>query len=62
MLYRSNARVVLAAVGLLFSLMALLSCSTADQTVQSVVDLVSQTHYQKYQLDIENMGLGLYGG
>jgi len=33
-----------------------------DLAVQSVVDRVSQSHYQKYQLDIENMGLGLYGG
>lgn len=31
-------------------------------TVQAVADGVSQTHYQTYQLDIENMGLGLYGG
>lgn len=31
-------------------------------SVQSVVDAVSQAHYQTYQLDIENMGLGLYGG
>jgi len=31
-------------------------------SVQEVADHVSQTHYQTYQLDIENMGLGLYGG
>jgi len=31
-------------------------------SVQEVADGVSQTHYQTYQLDIENMGLGLYGG
>jgi Zn-dependent M28 family amino/carboxypeptidase len=31
-------------------------------SVQAVADGVSQTHYQTYQLDIENMGLGLYGG
>ncbi len=30
--------------------------------VQEVVDAVSQASYQKYQLDVENMGLGLYGG
>jgi len=33
-----------------------------DPAVQAVADQVSQTYYQKYQLDIENMGLGLYGG
>jgi Zn-dependent M28 family amino/carboxypeptidase len=27
-----------------------------------VADLVSQTDYQTYHLDVENMGLGLYGG
>jgi hypothetical protein len=31
-------------------------------SVQEVADSVSQTHYQAYQLSIENMGLGLYGG
>jgi Zn-dependent M28 family amino/carboxypeptidase len=31
-------------------------------SVQEVADGVSQAHYQAYQLDIENMGLGLYGG
>jgi hypothetical protein len=31
-------------------------------SVQEVADGVSQTHYQAYQLDIESMGLGLYGG
>jgi len=34
----------------------------AVPAVQDVVDLVSQTHYETYQLAIENMGLGLYGG
>jgi hypothetical protein len=34
----------------------------ADLSVQAVADRVSQTQYQTYQLDIENMGLGLYGG
>ncbi len=33
-----------------------------DSTIQAVVDSVSRMHYQKYQLDIENMGLGLYSG
>ena len=31
-------------------------------SVQTVTDAVSQTHYHTYQVDIENMGLGLYGG
>ena len=31
-------------------------------SVQEVANGVSPTHYQAYQLDIENMGLGLYGG
>ena len=34
----------------------------ADLSVQAVADRVSQTHYQTYQLAIENVGLGLYGG
>ena len=31
-------------------------------SVQAVVDGVSQTNYESYHSDIENMGLGLYGG
>ena len=31
-------------------------------SVQAVVDGVSQTHYHTYHLDVESMGLGLYGG
>ncbi len=31
-------------------------------SVEDVVDHVSQTHYETYQLAVENMGLGLYGG
>ena len=31
-------------------------------TLQALVDSVSQTEYQRYQLALENMGLGLYGG
>jgi len=34
----------------------------AVPSVQSMADGVSQTHYQTYQVDIESMGLGLYGG
>jgi len=33
-----------------------------DQAIQAVVDTISQTYYQRYQLDIESMGLGRYGG
>jgi len=33
-----------------------------DAAIQAVVDRVSQKQYQSFQLDIENMGLGLYGG
>ena len=35
---------------------------SAGPTVQAVADRVSQEHYQTYHLDVENMGLGLYGG
>jgi len=62
MLNRSKAWVVLAAAALLFVLIAVLFRMAANPTVQTVVDQVSQTHYQKYHLDVENMGLGLYGG
>jgi len=33
-----------------------------DPAIQEVVDSVSQRHYQRFQQDIESMGLGLYGG
>ena len=38
--------------------------SPSDQpaTVQSVADRVSQKHYEKYQVDVETMGLGALGG
>lgn len=41
-----------------------LGCNRADDdlSVQAVVDRVSQTQYETYQLAIENMGLGLFGG
>ena len=38
------------------------SSLTTDPAIQAVVDSISQTYYHKYQLDIESMGLGLYGG
>ena len=33
-----------------------------DAAIQAMVDSVSQMQYQSFQLDIESMGLGLYGG
>jgi hypothetical protein len=33
-----------------------------DPAIQAVVDSVSMVHYRNYQVDIESMGLGLYGG
>jgi Zn-dependent M28 family amino/carboxypeptidase len=33
-----------------------------DSSIQAVVDSVSVDQYQKYQVNIESMGLGLYGG
>ncbi len=38
------------------------SRAVADPAVQAVADVVSQTDYRAYHLDVENMGLGLYGG
>ena len=35
---------------------------TPEPTVQELLDSVSQAQYQTYQLALENMGLGLYGG
>lgn len=34
----------------------------ADPAVKAIVDRVSQKHYQEYQLAVESMGLGRYGG
>ncbi len=62
MLSRSSAWVVPATVALLFMLVAGPTGAAADPAVQAVADRVSQTHYQTYHLDVENMGLGLYGG
>ncbi len=47
---------------LVFVLMAGCAGGGADPAVQAVADRVSQIHYQTYQLALENMGLGLYGG
>ncbi len=62
MLYRSTAWVVPAAAVLLFMFVSEPSRAVADPAVQAVADVVSQTDYRAYHLDVENMGLGLYGG
>ena len=62
MLNRSNAWVVSAAASLLTLPVAGCTRVDADLSVQAVADRLSQTHYEAYQLDVENMGLGLYGG
>ena len=59
---RSNAWIVLATAVLLFVLVACCTREAADPAVQAVADRVSQKHYLTYRLDVENMGLGLYGG
>jgi hypothetical protein len=54
--------------GLLSSLvLAVSGCGREEQapavaTVQDLVNAVSLEQYRRYHLDIENMGLGLYGG
>jgi len=55
MLDRSKARVVLAAAVLIFVPVTVLTQTAADPAVQAVADRVSQTQYQKYQLDVENI-------
>jgi len=62
MLYRFNAWARPAKAILLSVLVAGCAREATAPSVQDVVDLVSQTHYETYQLAIENMGLGLYGG
>ena len=67
MLNRSNASVVPATAALFVVLVLVAGCGQEAAvpvvpSVQAVADGASQTHYQTYQLDIENMGLGLYGG
>ena len=61
-------RALAGAVGLLCSLsLAVSGCgreesAPAAPTVQDLVDAVSEDQYRRTHLDIENMGLGLYGG
>ncbi len=62
MLNRSNVWVVSAVASLLTLPVAGCGRVDADLSIQAVADRVSQTHYEAYQLDVENMGLGLYGG
>jgi len=62
MLNRSNTLVVSVTAALLVVPVVGCTRKAADPAVQAVADRVSQTHYQTYQLDMENMGLGLYGG
>lgn len=71
MLNRSNVWVVPTTAALLILAVAWctreaavpsVSSVSSVSSVQAVADSVSQTHYQMYQLDMENMGLGLYGG
>lgn len=62
MLDRINAWIGPVALALLFVLAAGCAREAAVPSVQAVVDGISQMHYQTYQLDVENMGLGLYGG
>lgn len=38
------------------------SSQAVNPDVQTIVDSVSQTHYRAFHLEVENMGLGLYGG
>ena len=59
---RYNTWLMLLTLVLLLVPRAGLSQKESDPAVQAVVDLVSQTHYRKFHQDIENMGLGLYGG
>ena len=47
---------------LIITFLALTAGPVHAQTVQNLVDLVSRSQYESYQVDIENMGLGLYGG
>jgi len=60
MLDRSNAWALPAT--LLSVLIAGCTAEAQVPSVQAVVDGVSQTQYETYQLDVESMGLGLYGG
>ena len=61
MLTRSSAGIV-PGLAVQFVVLVAGAVVAADPDVQSVADQVSETHYRKYHLDIENMGLGLYGG
>jgi len=62
MLYRLKVWVALTTTVLLVAVASGCTREAAIPSIQEVVGGVSQTNYQTYQLDIENMGLGLYGG
>ncbi|MGW8266051.1 MAG: M28 family metallopeptidase [Longimicrobiales bacterium] len=55
-------RIVSSALPLLALAWAGCAPSAPVPTVQALVDSVSEEQYQSYQLALENMGLGLYGG
>jgi hypothetical protein len=59
---RSNSWVPVARGGLILMVVAGCSPELVVPSIQDVVGGVSQSHYQTYQLAVENMGLGLYGG
>lgn len=40
--------------------MNIICCQVDAQTIQTLVDQISQTQYTSYHIDIENSGLGLY--
>lgn len=53
-----------AAPGTILLMLAWAACEppSPEPTLQALVDSVSRAEYQGYQLALENMGLGLYGG
>lgn len=60
--HRPNAWAIPAPAALLFALVTGCAPEAEVPSVQGVVDGVSQAHYQTFHLQVENMGLGLYGG
>jgi len=53
---------ILAGVCLGLLTLAVSTSASANDLVQEAVGKVSRGQYKSYQIDIENMGLGLYGG
>lgn len=59
---RPNTWRLLLFLGILFVMMVS-GCREVDSpNIHTLVQSVTETQYRKYHLDIENMGLGLYGG